>query len=107
MMPVDSPSCTSCAVDRCPDFAYQCFGAIGNEEDCPKGNCCQGFRQCILECGGYEPFVTMLRFDRCVHLCKEKHPAGVQQLVNLQHCGDVACKGCEELDTPAPEEVQE
>ena len=98
MMPVDSPSCTACAVQRCPDFAYLCFGALGKEEDCPGGNCCQGLRQCIHDCGGYEPFTTMLRFDLCMHRCKEKHPLGVQQLVDLQHCGDVACQGCEALD---------
>lgn len=98
MMPVDSPTCTSCAVQRCPDFAYLCFGALGNEQDCPGGDCCQGLRVCLAECGAYEPLVTMSHFDRCLHRCKQGRPKSVQQLTNLQHCGDVACKGCEQMD---------
>ena len=102
IMPGDSPSCTACAIQRCPDFAYYCMGALGNETDCPAGDCCQGLRQCILECGGYEPFVHIARFDRCVAVCSQGRPHALQQLVNLQQCGDVACNGCTDFDPQTP-----
>jgi hypothetical protein len=98
MMPGDSPSCTACAIQRCPDFAYYCMGALGNEADCPGGDCCQGLRECVRDCGGYEPYARVWRFDMCMHRCQWTRPNAVQQLVNLQHCGDVACDGCSTFD---------
>lgn len=62
---VDSPSCASCAIQRCPTFAYRCFSADYNSVDCPSGDCCHSLRKCILQCGGYSPQATMTQFVAC------------------------------------------
>ena len=92
---VDSPTCTACAIQRCPSFAYYCFGAVKNASDCPAGDCCQSLRQCIGSCGGYAPLVRASKFDQCLFQCEQSRPHAAQQLADLQHCGDVACAGCE------------
>lgn len=98
LMPSDSPSCTSCAMRRCPDFAYRCFGAGDVPADCPGGDCCHSLRRCIRDCGGYDPRTDLARFDLCALQCSVDRPGAMQQLADLQHCGDVACVGCEKLD---------
>ena len=98
LMPADSPACASCALQRCPTFAYACFGAADVAADCPGGDCCQSYRTCIRECGGYAPFAPLAKFHECSTVCAESRPNAMQQLANLQHCADVACKGCEQHD---------
>jgi hypothetical protein len=101
MMVVDSPSCVACAIDRCPTIAYKCFGAADVPAHCPSGDCCHGLRRCVRDCGGYEPGTGTATFDACVAQCAAGRDHAVQELADLQGCGDVACKGCETKDAPA------
>lgn len=101
MMAVDSPSCVACAVDRCPTIAYKCFGAADFPTHCPAGDCCHALRRCVRDCGAYEPGTGTAKFDACVFDCAAGREHAVQELADLQGCGDVACTGCETKDAPA------
>ncbi len=98
LMPTDSPSCVACAMDRCPTFAYFCFGAEGNSTYCPNGDCCHSLRRCVRACGGYEPRAAISKFYQCLARCQQGRPHATQQLANLQNCTDVACRGCDSYD---------
>jgi hypothetical protein len=95
---VDSPSCASCAIERCPTFAYRCFSAESGGADCPAGDCCHSLRQCILECGGYSAQATMPQFVACLSQCSVGRPHSAQELADLQRCGTDTCAGCETYD---------
>jgi hypothetical protein len=100
LMPVDSPSCVACASDRCPTIAYKCFGAADVAADCPGGDCCHAFRRCVRDCGAYAPGTGTSKFDDCVYECAVGRDHAVQELADLQQCGDVPCNGCETRDAP-------
>lgn len=102
---VDSPSCAACVSRRCPNFAYQCFGAEASDADCPGGDCCQSFRRCVDDCGGYSPQASVARFDRCVAICRVGRPNAVQELTNMIGCWEQGCVGCEALDSTTIEAV--
>jgi hypothetical protein len=95
---VDSVACAQCAIQRCPTMAYFCFGAADSTVDCPGGDCCQSLRACTEECGGYRPQATPAEFQSCVNGCAVSRPHALQQLWNLQDCGEIACAGCETHD---------
>jgi hypothetical protein len=99
LMPVDSPSCAACAIERCPTMAYLCFGANGVEKHCLAGDCCHSLRKCIAKCGGYNPMAEVGVFDNCLENCSENKVKAAQQLINLQKCAADACKGCEKFDS--------
>lgn len=95
---VDSPSCVRCAMQRCPTFAFRCFGADGDTAECPEGDCCDSLRQCVRECGGYAEGATSARFVLCMDECAQDRPHAPQQLADLQHCAETTCKDCEKFD---------
>lgn len=93
---LDVPACAKCAVNRCPTFAYYCYGAAADPADCPNGDCCQTLRRCVRDCGGFDKYVTIEQHDMCMDKCAASRPKGIQQLVDLQNCGNKACTGCED-----------
>lgn len=94
---LDVPACARCAVNRCPTFAYYCYGAATDPSDCPGGDCCQALRRCVRDCGGYDAYVSLEEHDACFDSCASGRPNGVQQLADLQQCGDEACTGCQNV----------
>ena len=95
---VDSPSCVRCAIERCPTFAYRCFGAQGDPVECAGGDCCDSLRMCVNACGGYGDDATEMQFFSCMQLCSQSRPTATQELADLQNCAASACSGCEAFD---------
>lgn len=95
---VDSPSCARCAIERCPTFAYQCFSAENDPQDCPNADCCESLRKCVWHRGGYAPGARAVDFYYDVAQCEVGRPHAAQGLANLQHCAQVACTGCKAFD---------
>jgi hypothetical protein len=97
----DSASCSLCAIERCRDKAFWCFGAEDQAGACDDGNCCQNFRRCMESCGG-DYAVTGSIEDQlaCAALCEQGRPDALRQLDELETCVRQRCSGCQALDNP-------